>query len=163
MHIVRNVLLVAGVLVAAGLIAARTGAFSGSSPAQLGVREGRLAPPSLTANSVSSQARRHAEHPMREAAQIDPLALRGDRDATLARIATIASGIDGGRLVERRADYLRLEFTTPWMHFVDDAEFWFDPSAGAIQVRSASRLGRKDFDVNRQRIEAIRARLLTAP
>ena len=100
---------------------------------------------------------------MREAAQIDPLALRGDRDTTLARIATIASGIDGGRLVERRADYLRLEFTTPWMHFVDDAEFWFDPSAGAIQVRSASRLGRKDFDVNRQRIEAIRARRLTAP
>jgi uncharacterized protein (DUF1499 family) len=41
---------------------------------------------------------------------------------------------------------------------VDDAEFWLDPAAGVIQVRSASRLGSKDFGVNRKRIEAIRSR-----
>ena len=163
MRIVRNVLLVTGALALGGLIAAQTGAFSGTPPTQLGIRDGRLAAPSQTANSVSSQARLHADHPMRELAQIEPLALRGDPDATLARIATAASEIDGGRLIERRPDYLRFEFTTRWMHFVDDAEFWFDPSARVVQVRSASRLGRKDFDMNRQRIEAIRARLNTAP
>jgi uncharacterized protein (DUF1499 family) len=32
-----------------------------------------------------------------------------------------------------------------------------------IQVRSASRLGRKDFGVNRARIEAIRVRWASVP
>ncbi|MER2506834.1 MAG: DUF1499 domain-containing protein, partial [Azonexus sp.] len=47
--------------------------------------------------------------------------------------------------------------------FVDDVEFWFDPVTGTIQVRSASRIGRKDFGVNRQRVERLRARLAAAP
>jgi len=38
-------------------------------------------------------------------------------------------------------------------------EFWFDPAANVIQVRSASRVGRGDMGVNRKRIEAIRAAL----
>ncbi len=45
------------------------------------------------------------------------------------------------------------------MKYTDDVEFWFDPAAGVVQVRSASRVGRKDFDVNRQRVELVRARL----
>jgi uncharacterized protein (DUF1499 family) len=45
------------------------------------------------------------------------------------------------------------------MRFVDDVEFWVDPAAGVVQVRSASRVGRKDLGVNRARIEAIRERL----
>jgi len=42
---------------------------------------------------------------------------------------------------------------------VDDVEFWFDPAANVIQVRSASRVGRGDLGVNRKRIEAVRAAL----
>jgi uncharacterized protein (DUF1499 family) len=45
------------------------------------------------------------------------------------------------------------------MGFVDDVEFLLDEKARVIHVRSASRLGRKDFGVNRERIEAIRARM----
>jgi len=45
------------------------------------------------------------------------------------------------------------------MRYVDDTEFWFDPGAGVVQVRSASRVGSSDLGVNRARIEAIRARL----
>jgi uncharacterized protein (DUF1499 family) len=41
------------------------------------------------------------------------------------------------------------------MKYVDDAEFWFDPAAGVIQVRSASSLGSSDLGVNRERIEFI--------
>jgi uncharacterized protein (DUF1499 family) len=65
----------------------------------------------------------------------------------------------GARIVEQRDDYLRVEFQTRVLKFTDDAEFWFDPAAGAIQVRSASRLGRGDLGVNRARIESIRRRL----
>ena len=45
------------------------------------------------------------------------------------------------------------------MRFVDDVEFVYDDKAGLIHVRSASRLGRRDFGVNRARVEALRARI----
>jgi uncharacterized protein (DUF1499 family) len=45
------------------------------------------------------------------------------------------------------------------MKFVDDLELWFDPVNQTVQVRSASRVGRKDFGVNRQRVEALRSGL----
>jgi uncharacterized protein (DUF1499 family) len=146
------------ILVAAGQL----GLFSGAPPGNLGVREGRLKPPSRTENSVSSQAALQPEHPMRAYAQIEPLALRGDGAATLARLRKVIEAMPGAKLVKSESDYLVAQFATRWLGFVDDAEFWFDPAAGAIQVRSASRMGRKDFGVNRARIEAIRARLAAA-
>ena len=53
--------------------------------------------------------------------------------------------------------YLYAEFRSKLMGFVDDVEFLADPAAGVVHVRSASRLGRRDFGVNRSRIEALRA------
>ena len=54
---------------------------------------------------------------------------------------------------------LYAEFTSQWMGFVDDVEFYLPDSPGVIHVRSASRLGESDLGVNRQRIEAIRNQL----
>ena len=159
MTLLGKLMWIAGGLAVGVLVAGRAGALAGSAPTGLGVRDGRLAPPSGTPNSVSSQASLYADHPLRAQAAIAPLALAGDAPATLARIEAIAATLDGARQVERRADYLRYEFTSRWLGFVDDAEFWADPAAGVAQVRSASRLGRRDFDVNRQRIEAFRQRL----
>ncbi|MES2958751.1 MAG: DUF1499 domain-containing protein [Pseudomonadota bacterium] len=150
------VLLLAAVAV---LVAARLGAFSGRLPDNLGLRDGRLKPPSKTPNSVSSQAGLWADHPQREGAQIAALQVQGGGPATLERLARVIESMDGARIVERRSDYIYAQFTTKLMRFVDDAEFWFDPVAGVIQVRSASRVGRKDFGVNRARVEAIRARM----
>ena len=150
------------VAVAAALVAARFGAFSGAAPNNLGLRDGKFKPPSITPNSVSSQAALWPEHAQREAAAIAPLALKGDGPATIAKLAQIIEGMEGARINERKPDYLYVQFTTKLMRFVDDAEFWFDPVNGVVQVRAASRVGRKDFDVNRRRIEAIRARLAGA-
>jgi uncharacterized protein (DUF1499 family) len=141
------------------LACGQAGLLRGTTPSNLGVREGRLKPPSKTPNSVSSQAALWADHPMREAAAIAPLALRGDGAATLAKLKRIVEAMPGATVIESRDDYLYAQFTTRWLKFVDDAEFWFDPAHGVVQLRSASRIGRKDFDVNRQRIEGIRARL----
>ena len=142
------------------LVAARLGAFSGRAPDNLGVREGKLKPPSKTPNSVSSQADLWPDAPQREYARIAPIALvGGDGKATIERIAQVVEGLPGARIVERRDDYLYAQFTTALMRFTDDVEFWFDPAAGVVQVRSASRVGRKDFGVTRARIENIRARL----
>jgi uncharacterized protein (DUF1499 family) len=143
--------------VVAVLVAARLGAFSGKAPANLGVRDGKLKPPSRTENSVSSQAELWPD--ALDSARIAPLALNGDGKATIARIAQIVEGLPGAVIVERRDDYLYARFTSAMMRFVDDVEFWFDPAANVVQVRSASRVGRKDFGINRARIENIRARL----
>jgi len=48
------------------------------------------------------------------------------------------------------------------MGYVDDVEFYLDPTGAVIQVRSASRLGKSDLGVNRQRIELIREKLMNA-
>lgn len=143
-------------LAAWSVLAARAGAFSGQPPTDLGVSDGRLKAPSRTPNSVSSQARMWPGHPMQDKAYIDPLALRGSGQDTLDRIGRAIQTMPGARQVERHPDYLRVQFTTRWMRFVDDTEFWFDPARQVIQVRSGSRVGRKDFGVNRARIEAIR-------
>lgn len=63
-------------------------------------------------------------------------------------------------VVKQEANYLYAEFRSRLLGFVDDVEFLFDGSA--IQVRSASRLGRRDFGVNRRRVEELRA-LMQAP
>jgi uncharacterized protein (DUF1499 family) len=139
--------------------AGQLGAFAGRAPTDLGVRDGRLKPPSPGPNSVTSQAGLYADHPQRAYAAIAPLALRGDGPTTIAALQAIVGGMHGAKIVERRPDYLYAQFTTRWMGFVDDVEFWFDPAAGVVQLRSASRVGRGDLGVNRQRIEAIRRRL----
>ncbi len=144
------------------LIAGRLGLLSGTPPSNPGVREGKLKPPSRTENSVSSQAALYPDHPMRDVAQIAPLALRGDAAATLARLRSLVEAMPGAKVVKSETDYLYAHFTTRLLGFVDDSEFWFDPAAGVVQVRSASRVGRKDFGVNRARIEAIRAQLAGA-
>jgi uncharacterized protein (DUF1499 family) len=141
------------------LLVAQLGAFSGMPPADLGVREGRLKPPSETPNSVHSQAALWPDHPQRTDAQIDPLPLRGDGPATIARIRAIAAAMPGATVVDAQPGYLYVTFRTRWMGFVDDAEFWFDAGANVVQVRSGSRLGRRDFGVNRERIEVIRTAL----
>ena len=152
------------VLVLGLLVAGQLGALQGQAPTDLGVTAGRLKAPAATPNSVSSQAGLHAGHPMAEAAMIAPLALRGgDAAATMARLRSVIAATPGAQLLTQQGDYLYARFTTRWLGFVDDAEFWADPAAGVIQVRSASRIGRKDLGVNRARIEALRAALAAAP
>ena len=145
------------------LAAGQLGLLAGKAPSGLGVKDGKLKPPSRTANSVSSQAMLWPEGDYASAyAQIEPLPLRGDGTAAMTRLRTLVAAWPGARIVEERPDYLRAEFSTRWLRFVDDAEFSLDPAGGVIHVRSSSRLGRKDFGVNRARIEAIRAKWHTA-
>lgn len=145
------------------LLAGQMGLLRGQAPGNLGVREGKLKPPSKTPNSVSSQAALWPGHEQLAYANIAPLALVGSGpDAaanTLAKLQALVQAMPGAAVVKAEAGYLYATFTTPVLKFTDDVEFWFDPAAGVVQVRSASRLGRKDFGVNRARVEAIAKRL----
>jgi uncharacterized protein (DUF1499 family) len=137
----------------------QAGLLSGRVPRDLGVKDGRLKAPSRTPNSVSSQVALWPGTANRALAEIDPLPLRGDGAATIARLREIVSGMPGAEVVTVRDDYLYARFTTRWMKFVDDTEFWYDPKSQVVHVRSASRVGQRDFGVNRARVESIRVAL----
>ena len=151
------------VVVLAGAIGAgQMDFFHSLTPTDLGVRSGKLKPPSGTDNSVSSQAALYPDHPRHLASQIAPLQLRGDGPATLARIKSIVEVMAGAKIVKSEADYFYAQYTTPLMKFVDDVEFWYDPVAQVIQVRLESRIGQSDLGMNRKRIEAVRAALASS-
>ncbi|GAA0176601.1 hypothetical protein LIER_29565 [Lithospermum erythrorhizon] len=64
------------------------------------------------------------------------------------------------RIVEKKDDYVRVEYESPILGFIDDVEFWFPPGKKPlVQYRSASRMGSFDFDINRKRIKALRIAL----
>ena len=122
--------------------------FSGTRPSNLGVKDSKLAACPSSPNCVNSQAddRQHG---------ISPLTFSGDAVKAMGKLAGVVAAIPRTQVIQRRSDYLYVEFSTPFMGFVDDVEFYCDGKA--IQVRSASRLGYSDLGVNRKRIEAIRA------
>jgi uncharacterized protein (DUF1499 family) len=159
MVMVKWAIIIIALLVIAGLLAGQLGLLKGTPPTDLGVHEGRLKPPSQTPNSVTSQASLYPDHPQRSYADIAPLPANGEPKATLDRIASIVEAMDGAKIVKKEPGYLYAQFTTRLMKYVDDAEFWFDPVAGVVHVRSASRLGSSDLGVNRKRIEFIRQKL----
>jgi uncharacterized protein (DUF1499 family) len=159
MVVVKWVLSLALAIALAALAVGQAGLLRGRAPTDLGVRDGRLRPPSPTPNSVSSQTALYPGHAQRDYAHIAALPLRGSGPATIAKNKTIVESADRTEVIRAEPDYLYVQFTSRLMGYVDDAEFWFDPTAQAIQVRSASRLGSKDFGANRAHIESVRQRL----
>lgn len=158
MKIIGYIALLALVLVAVGVVAGQLGFLRGQPPGGLGVQQGRLKPPSLTPNSVSSQAGLYPDHPQRSYAEVAPFKYAGDGKAALRSLAALLQASERCVLVKRQPDYLYAQCTTRWLKFTDDVEFYLDEAASVIHVRSASRLGQKDFGVNRARVEALRTR-----
>ena len=122
--------------------------FNWRRPGNLGAKDGRLAPCKRSPNCVSSQA-----DPADEEHYIAPIAFRGSMEAVRAAIARLPLAT----VIEAEGDYLYAEFRTPLMRFVDDVELYYEKERSLLQVRSASRLGRRDFKANRKRVERLRA------
>jgi uncharacterized protein (DUF1499 family) len=117
--------------------------FSWRRPANLGVKDGRLAPCKASPNCVSSQATPgDAEH------YIAPI------HGSFASARKALAAMPRTTVVSENAHYLHAECRSRLLRYVDDLELYFD--GNAIQVRSCSRLGRRDFGVNRRRVEALR-------
>jgi uncharacterized protein (DUF1499 family) len=62
-------------------------------------------------------------------------------------------------VVETTPNYLHAESASAVFRYVDDLELQLREADESIAVRSASRMGRSDFGVNRRRVEALRAAL----
>ena len=141
-------------LISAGLALTLAACSGGSPPVEPGLTGGQLPPCPTSPNCVSSQAEAVEQ-------QVEPLRYQGAA-AARAKLLTVLNGMARVKIVQSDPDRITAEFRSALFGFVDDVVFQFG-SSGAIQVRSASRSGYYDFGVNRERVEAIRARFSAAP
>ena len=126
--------------------------FSGKRPRNLGVADGRFtASKTWKPNWVSSQVEASDSH------YVTPIALSGEPTEVINKVAAVVKALPRAVIVKQDGGYLYAEFSTALMGFTDDVEFFADGQQ--LHVRSSSRLGIRDFDVNRKRIEALRAKL----
>ncbi len=123
--------------------------FDWRRPDNLGAKDGRLAPCRRTPNCVSSQA-----DPADQEHYIAPLR------ANMQDLRKAVEALPRTRIIAADPRYLYAEFRSRLLRYVDDVEFLAD--GDVIHVRSASRLGRRDFGVNRGRIERLRRLLRPA-
>jgi uncharacterized protein (DUF1499 family) len=121
--------------------------FSGTRPDDLGVKDGRFAACKTTPNCVSSQA-----DPADREHYITPIAFNG----TMYELRYAVESITRATVIREEGNYLYAEYKSALMGYVDDVELLLDEKARLVHVRSASRLGRSDFGVNRKRIEELR-------
>ncbi len=138
-------LLVAVLLTTIGL----TGC-AGTAPTNIGITDNRLTPCPSSPNCVSSYAQD-------EGHAIAAIPRSGSIGNTTTELLSVLDNM-GAVVITHQDRYIRAEFTSSLMRFVDDVEFYIEDSG--IQVRSASRLGHSDFDANRKRIENIRKAML---
>ena len=78
-------------------------------------------------------------------------------NADLEKIERMLVSLNDANIVERSSNYMRVEFTSRILRYIDDVEFLHDENGGVTHVRSASRVGFTDLGVNRKRVEKIRS------
>ena len=110
----------------------------------------QLSPCPSSPNCVSTQAQ-DAGH------AIAPFHYRKSRVEAKEALKEVVRSLPRTKLVEEDESYLRYEFTSLLLRFVDDVEFLFDEESKTIHFRSASRTGYGDLGVNRTRMEQVRA------
>ncbi|MCB1193771.1 MAG: DUF1499 domain-containing protein [Leptospiraceae bacterium] len=128
---------------------------TGTKPMNIGIKEGKLTQCPKTPNCVCSEYDQNdAEH------YIQPIVYSSELETARVKLKSIIESLERTKIIKEESDYIYSEFTSKIMRFVDDVEFRFDDSNKQIHIRSASRIGRKDFGVNRKRIENIRSLFL---
>lgn len=81
-------------------------------------------------------------------------AIEGDEQLFKA-FKNIVVSEDTVSVISNTDNYLHAEFRSKLLSYVDDLELLYVSGSNQIQVRSASRLGKSDFGVNRKRIQAL--------
>jgi uncharacterized protein (DUF1499 family) len=128
--------------------------FTGCTGAipKLGIENGQLTQCPTTPNCVNSQAEDKKHY-------IEPILTTGTPLEVKNTILKILNELKRSKIIVAEDNYIRAEFTSKVIRFVDDVEFYFSDTKSKemiINVRSASRVGHSDLGVNRKRIEQIR-------
>jgi uncharacterized protein (DUF1499 family) len=144
----RTILVIILVLIFFPVVALAMLSFFSRKPDNLGVVNGRLSDCPSSPNCVCTQAS-DADHRM------EPIHFNGSPEEAMDRLKAIVAAMSRSRVVVADERYMHAKFTSRVFRFVDDVEFLIDPEAKTIHFRSASRVGRSDLGVNRQRMEDI--------
>ncbi len=136
-----------GIVFTLGLLTMAIALFP-KGEAKVGLLGDRLSPCPNTPNCVCSEDPSAYFY-------IEPLSFDDPADYAWQRVRQAV--VSAGGRIQREADrYLWVSFTTKWLRFVDDMELRMDADRHVIHVRSASRVGRSDFGVNKTRVETLR-------
>lgn len=129
-------------------------ACSGTPPKNIGVNNNRLAPCPSSPNCVSSyETKTDEEH------YITPFTFNSSPEKAWQSLTSTVKQNPSAKIISIQNTYIRAEYTSRLFRFVDDVEFFLIPDQRTIHIRSASRLGKSDFGVNRDRLEKLRADL----
>lgn len=90
---------------------------------------------------------------------MEPVPWTGDAATARDRARQALGAEPRTRIVVDEPVYLRAEATSFLFRFVDDVEILIDTTARVYRFRSASRLGKGDMGVNRERMTRVAARL----
>lgn len=121
-------------------------ACTGARPHNLGVVNSQLAPCPDTPNCVSSDS-------LDESHYVPAFKLEASSELVWSEIKLYIDSQSNMEIVRELKDYLYVESTSTLMRFVDDFELHLREQDGIIAVRSASRYGKSDFGVNKERID----------
>ena len=117
--------------------------------------DGELTPCPEPPRCVSSQA----EDPDK---QIAPFELQAHSDASWQRLGEVVNGMERTTVVKRSEYYLHAEVVSPWRFYTDDLELLRTRESNRVHVRSSARVGYYDFNVNRERVDKLRKKLIEA-
>lgn len=129
-------------------------ACSTLSEHSVGIKDGHLLPCASAPRCVSSRDTR-ADH------KVEPFVLREADTNPWPRVIEQVQSMPRTSIVEQTPRYLRAEVVSPWHFYIDDLELLLRDDETA-EVRSSARVGYYDFNVNRERVEALRAALRQA-
>jgi uncharacterized protein (DUF1499 family) len=126
---------------------------SGTRPANLGIKDGRLADCPSSPNCVSSDASDSAH-------SISAFQLIVPPNEAWRALRALLEELPRVQIITANEDYIHAECSSAFFGFVDDLELHLRSAQNSIAVRSASRLGHSDFGVNRKRVENLRGLLI---
>jgi uncharacterized protein (DUF1499 family) len=106
-----------------------------------------------TPNCVNSEAPKTSPH------YIEPMKATLSWEQVRTTLVREMTSLPRVTLAAEEGQYMRFEVKSWLFRFVDDVEFQYDPATRTLHLRSASRTGKYDFDVNRKRMETIRSLL----
>ncbi|MDD5711963.1 MAG: DUF1499 domain-containing protein [Smithellaceae bacterium] len=131
------------------LLSLATVQCSQDRPPNVGIKDGKLKACPIYPNCVSSQSSDSRHY-------VTPLYYSGPLSVARGQVIFALGSMERCRIVVITNNYIRAEFTSPFLKLADDMEFFFDDSEKTIHVRAASRHGYYDLGANRKRVAQLR-------
>ena len=94
------------------------------------------------------------------ARRMPPLSYSGTAEETQRAIIEVITRHPRTHISTEASGYVAAEFTSLVFRFVDDVEFWIDPTNREVHFRSASRTGYSDLGANRRRMQRLCSQLV---